>query len=113
MVITETRKLRNFARSSIVGKDIEAVGGINGILGGRLRKKGYQYATNLKTKAVSVKKSTFIAWMEAHVNANQQQANWACESLIAHRKFHSRCSEKYGLEKYGRFSIVRVRTICT
>jgi len=24
-----------------------------------------------------------------------------------------RCSEKYGLEKYGRFSIVRVRTICT
>ena len=25
----------------------------------------------------------------------------------------SRCSEKYGLEKYGRFSIVRVRTICT
>ncbi|KAK2176116.1 hypothetical protein NP493_682g01040 [Ridgeia piscesae] len=90
MVITDTRKLRNFARSSIAGKDIEQVAGINGVLGNRLRDKGYLYATNLKTKAVSVKKSTFIAWMEAHVNANQLQAGWAYKSLMDHRKLHSR-----------------------
>ncbi|MRA94128.1 hypothetical protein GH868_29725, partial [Bacillus thuringiensis] len=64
--------------------------GINGVLGKRMKAKGYGYATNLKTKAGSVKKGTFIAWMEAHVNANQLQAGWAYKSLSEHRRNHSR-----------------------
>ncbi|KAI0229689.1 hypothetical protein LSAT2_019873 [Lamellibrachia satsuma] len=90
MVIPESKKLRKFARTSILGKPVDSVAGINGVLAKRLRRKGYRNASDLKLKAGSVKRGTFIAWMEAHVNANQLQAAWAYKCLSTHRRNHSR-----------------------
>ena len=37
----------------------------------------------------------------------------SASSSDGQRHTRQRCTETYGLEKYGRFTIVRVRTICT
>ena len=88
--IRNTKKISKFTSEPLSGKSVEAVGGINGVLAKRLVKKGYKSASSLKRKAISVKKGTFIAWMEAHVNANQLQAGWAYKSLNEHNKNFSR-----------------------
>ncbi|MRA94105.1 hypothetical protein GH868_29530 [Bacillus thuringiensis] len=82
--IYNTKKISKFTKEPLNGKSVEAVGGINGVLGKRLSQKGYSTAGRLKSKAVSVKKGTFIAWLEAHANANQLQAGWAYKSLLDH-----------------------------
>ena len=89
--ITNTKKMAKFTRESLKGKSVETVGGINGVLGQRLCKKGYGSASALKRKAITVKKSTFIAWLEAHVNANQLQAGWAHKCLLDHHKKNGGC----------------------
>lgn len=84
--IPNTKKISKFVKEPLNGKPVDAVGGINGVLAKRLDKKGYHSASSLKRKALSVKKGTFIAWLEAHVNANQLQAGWAYKSLVGHQK---------------------------
>ena len=90
--VRSTKKITKFVSEPLSGKSVECVGGINGILGDRLCKKGYGSASALKQKAVAVKKGTFIAWLEAHVNANQLQAGWAYKSLCEHNKKFARRS---------------------
>ena len=80
--IPTTKKIACFKyKKNISRKGIETVGGIDAVLGCRLRKQGITTATALKTRTHCMTRCQFKDWMKKKVCANGRYSGMAYKSL--------------------------------
>ncbi|KAI0208778.1 hypothetical protein LSAT2_006574 [Lamellibrachia satsuma] len=84
IVFANSMKSKRFVREKISGKTVEAVGGINGVLGRRLNEAGVGSAIKLSCKMRGMTKRKYLRYMMKKSGANVRYAMDSYVSLKSH-----------------------------
>lgn len=84
--IPVTNKIAYFKITNCRGRPVESIGGIDKVLGCRLRKMGLKTVRKLRSRTECMSKQCFLAFMKTKVNANVRQAGMAYRCLFGEIK---------------------------
>ncbi|KAI0208780.1 hypothetical protein LSAT2_006576 [Lamellibrachia satsuma] len=94
IIFAGSRKAKVFENAKLRGKTVEDVGGINGVLGRRLRKAGHRTATSLSCQLSGMTKRNYLRYIMKESGSNVRYAMDSYVNLKKHCKKMQDCQCK-------------------